>query len=58
MRYEETEWSASLPVLGGFRQAETVEGRIAAMSNKAGTLQINVKGKGQVVVRTRRQHPV
>lgn len=36
----------------GTAQAETVKGRIANISNKAGTIQIKVKGKGEVVVRT------
>lgn len=42
----------TLFALAGHVQAETVKGRIAGMSKKAGTLQIDVKGKGQVVVRT------
>jgi rhodanese-related sulfurtransferase len=44
-------------VLAGLAHAETVKGRIAAVSKQAGTLQIEVKGKDDkvtgVVVRTR-----
>lgn len=44
--------SICLLALAGFVQAETVKGRIAGISNKAGTIQIDVKDAGQVVVRT------
>ncbi len=42
----------SLLALAVVAQAETVKGRIAEISKKAGTIQINVKGAGKVVVRT------
>src|SRR6056297_2336954 len=42
----------SLLAFAAVAQAEMVKGRIADISKKAGTIQINVKGEGKVVVRT------